>query len=714
VVTTGALANGTATNSVQAHITDANGNALAGQSVTFAIASGAGTFVGSATVTTDASGNAVITLTSTVAGSVGITATVGVSNIPNGSPATVAFVLDPPSTSSPLTALSVLSTGALANGSGTNSVQAHIADAGGIPLASQSVIFTIANGTGTFVGSDTVITGANGNAVISLTSTVVGSVNITATVGGNSITNGSPATVSFINPTPVVTDTLTALSVVTTGALANGVSTNSVKAHVVDSDSIPIKNQSVTFSIASGSGTFVGSAMVVTDSNGNAVISLTSIVVGAVNITATVGGNAITFGSPAIVNFINDTASVNDSATRLVVVTTNAVANGIAKDSIKAHVADSDSIPVANQTVIFTIANGNGNFVGSDTVTTDANGNAVISLTSTVAGSVGITATVNNNAIVFGSPAVVVFVAGSADTSASATALSVVTNNAAANGTATNSVKAHISDANGNAVGNQQVIFTIANGTANFVGSDTVTTDSNGNAIIMLTSIVADTVVDITATVNGQQIIHGSPASVIFTNKPDVTNNKTTLIVLVSEAIADGQSTTSVKAHIADQSGNSLAGATVVFAIDSGTAQIITAQPVITDSNGDATILITSLKPGFVLITAQVDSQQIINGSPARVQFAAINIYVPKVFTPNGDGTNDILKPILVGISSFHYFSVYNRWGNLIFTTEDPNAGWDGSFKGVPQPVETYLWIGEGVDINGKKVVQKGMVSLVR
>ncbi|MDP4215934.1 MAG: gliding motility-associated C-terminal domain-containing protein, partial [Bacteroidota bacterium] len=100
--------------------------------------------------------------------------------------------------------------------------------------------------------------------------------------------------------------------------------------------------------------------------------------------------------------------------------------------------------------------------------------------------------------------------------------------------------------------------------------------------------------------------------------------------------------------------------------------------------------------------------------SPARVRFAAINIYVPRVFTPNGDGTNDVLKPILVGIAQFHYFSVYNRWGNLVFTTQDANIGWDGRFKGVLQPVETYLWIAEGIDNQGKKVVQKGMVSLVR
>ena len=60
------------------------------------------------------------------------------------------------------------------------------------------------------------------------------------------------------------------------------------------------------------------------------------------------------------------------------------------------------------------------------------------------------------------------------------------------------------------------------------------------------------------------------------------------------------------------------------------------------------------------------------------------------------------------------YFTVYNRWGNIVFTTTDPNQGWDGTFKGVAQPVETYLWIAEGIDINGKKIVQKGMVSLVR
>ena len=147
VVTTGATADGTSTNSVKAHITDASGNPVPNQTVVFAIASGTGTFVGSATVTTDASGNATITLTSTVAGNVNITATVNGNNIPNGSPATVQFVVGAPSTTAPTTALSVVTTGATANGTATNSVKAHITDANGNPVANQTIVFAIASGT---------------------------------------------------------------------------------------------------------------------------------------------------------------------------------------------------------------------------------------------------------------------------------------------------------------------------------------------------------------------------------------------------------------------------------------------------------------------------------------------------------------------------------------------------------------------------------------
>jgi gliding motility-associated-like protein len=195
---------------------------------------------------------------------------------------------------------------------------------------------------------------------------------------------------------------------------------------------------------------------------------------------------------------------------------------------------------------------------------------------------------------------------------------------------------------------------------------------------------------------------------------PDPTNPQTTLTVLITDAYADGQATNSVQAHVVDASGNPLAGWTVTFTIASGTGTILGSGTVTTDANGNAIIQIISKTPGVVTITATVNNTPIVNGSPAPVTFVLENIYVPRVFTPNGDGVNDVLKPILVGIPTFHYFSVYNRWGNLVFTTSDPGVGWDGRFKGVQQPTETYLWIAEGVDTDGNKVVRKGMVSLVR
>ncbi len=92
------------------------------------------------------------------------------------------------------------------------------------------------------------------------------------------------------------------------------------------------------------------------------------------------------------------------------------------------------------------------------------------------------------------------------------------------------------------------------------------------------------------------------------------------------------------------------------------------------------------------------------------------DIYVPKAFSPDNNGVNDKLYPILVGIKELRYFRVFNRWGNLIFetTSGNPALGWDGTFKGKAQPVETYSWIAEGVDIDGFTIKRGGSTLLIR
>jgi gliding motility-associated-like protein len=97
-----------------------------------------------------------------------------------------------------------------------------------------------------------------------------------------------------------------------------------------------------------------------------------------------------------------------------------------------------------------------------------------------------------------------------------------------------------------------------------------------------------------------------------------------------------------------------------------------------------------------------------------RVYKTGPDIFVPSAFTPNGDGKNDILRPVTVGITSLTYFRVYNRWGQLLFTTSEFGKGWNGIYNGAAQPSNTYIFAAEGIDYQGKKVFRKGTSVLIR
>ena len=93
---------------------------------------------------------------------------------------------------------------------------------------------------------------------------------------------------------------------------------------------------------------------------------------------------------------------------------------------------------------------------------------------------------------------------------------------------------------------------------------------------------------------------------------------------------------------------------------------------------------------------------------------ALVNIFVPKSFTPNGDGMNDLLYPYTAGMKSFTYMKIFNKFGKLVFETRSTAVGWNGVSAGQQQPMDAYLWIAEGIDIKGNKVQQSGSVLLIR
>ena len=97
-----------------------------------------------------------------------------------------------------------------------------------------------------------------------------------------------------------------------------------------------------------------------------------------------------------------------------------------------------------------------------------------------------------------------------------------------------------------------------------------------------------------------------------------------------------------------------------------------------------------------------------------NVHAQSCSLFMPNAFTPNGDGKNDLFRiPESVKIN-LKQFSIFDRWGNKVFSTTKRNTGWDGSFKGVASAAGVYIYVIEGVSDNKKKILLKGTVTLIR
>jgi gliding motility-associated-like protein len=97
------------------------------------------------------------------------------------------------------------------------------------------------------------------------------------------------------------------------------------------------------------------------------------------------------------------------------------------------------------------------------------------------------------------------------------------------------------------------------------------------------------------------------------------------------------------------------------------------------------------------------------------IQERVCGFFFPSAFTPNGDGVNEQFKILSSYALSFYQLRVFNRWGNEVFATKDPNAGWDGNLKGTKAPPGLYVWKAEMQVKGGAKVEsKKGFVELIR
>jgi gliding motility-associated-like protein len=93
---------------------------------------------------------------------------------------------------------------------------------------------------------------------------------------------------------------------------------------------------------------------------------------------------------------------------------------------------------------------------------------------------------------------------------------------------------------------------------------------------------------------------------------------------------------------------------------------------------------------------------------------ASIDIYFPNAFTPDFNGDNETFKPVMDFIPKTYIMYIYNRWGNLVYTSQSPAIGWDGRYLDADCQIGTYAWTVVLVKPNGKEYHYAGHVSVIK
>jgi gliding motility-associated-like protein len=132
--------------------------------------------------------------------------------------------------------------------------------------------------------------------------------------------------------------------------------------------------------------------------------------------------------------------------------------------------------------------------------------------------------------------------------------------------------------------------------------------------------------------------------------------------------------------------------------------------------NGSIDSSITGLEAGIYTLIVS-DSNNCTTTNTATINDLSINcdyhIFLPNIFSPNGDGINDILFVRGVGIASFN-LTVYSRWGEKVFETNDLKIGWDGNYKGKEMNAAVFVYYLTANMLDDEKIEKQGNITLVK
>ncbi|WP_244584310.1 inverse autotransporter adhesin IatC [Escherichia coli] len=560
VIKDDSVADGAMANMLRARVTDAFGNALAGQTVSVMAGNGATT---APTVTTQPDGTVEISVTSQTAGISAVTVSINNSTLSQN----VTFIADV--RTAQIADLVVIKDGSEADGLTANTLRARVTDAFGNALAGQTVSVTAGNGA---TVAPTVITEPDGMVEISVTSQTAGTSTVTAGINNSSQSRN----VTFV--ADVRTAQIADLVVSQDNAVADGAMANTLRARVTDAFGNTLAGQTV--SVTAGNGATVAPT-VITEPDGMVEISVTSQTAGTSTVTAGINNSS----QSRNVTFVADvrTAQIAD----LVVSQDNAVADGAMANTLRVKVTDAFGNVLAGQTVSVLAGNG---ATTAPTVTTQPDGTAEISVTSQTAGISAVTASINNST----ASQNVMFIADVR--TAKIADLVVIKDGSEADGSTANTLRARVTDAFGNTLGGQTVSVLADNGAT---VASTMTTQPDGTVEISVTSQTAGTST-VTATINNSTLSQ----NVMFI--ADVSTAQiASLEVTQDNSVADGAMANMLRARVTDAFGNALAGQTVSVMAGNGatTAPTVTTQP-----DGTVEISVTSQTAGISTVTATINS----------------------------------------------------------------------------------------------------------
>ncbi|MBB8737443.1 Ig-like domain-containing protein, partial [Escherichia coli] len=501
VIQDGSEADGSTANTLRARVTDAFGNALAGQTVSVLADNGATT---APTVITEPDGTAEISVTSQTAGISTVTATINSSSLSRN----VTFIADV--STAQITDLVVIKDGSEADGSTANTLRVRVTDKFGNVLAGQTVSVMAGNGA---TVAPTVITEPDGTVEISVTSQTAGISTVTASINNSSLSRD----VTFI--ADVRTAQIADLVVIKDGVVADGAMANMLRVRVTDANGNTLGGQTV--SVTADNSAMVAST-VITGPDGTVEISVTSQTAGTSTVTASINSSS----QSRDVTFIADvrTAQIAD----LVVTQDGSVADGSMANTLRVRVTDAFGNALAGQTVSVLADN---SATVTPTVTTKPDGTVEIPVTSQTAGVSTVTATINNSS----QSRNVTFIA---DVSTAKIADLVVSqDNAVADGAMANTLQVKVTDANGNTLVGQTVSVMAGNGAT---VTPTVITGPDGTVEISVTSQTAGTST-VTASINSSSLsqnvtfVPGDASqltSTVETNKSNYTVGETITITV--------------------------------------------------------------------------------------------------------------------------------------------------------------------------------------